>query len=102
MRNRNKVISIRVSETEYYAIKKLANEARQSMTDYIIRCSMKKRIMVIDVNSLVAEVKRIGNNLNQLTRLANMGRITAVQLSETKNGLTYIYGELQKILKRCS
>ena len=60
MRHRNNVISIRASDVEYNVIKNLAGDAKETMTDYIIKCAMQKKINVIDVKPLITEVKRIG------------------------------------------
>lgn len=101
MRQRNKIIAIRTSEIEYKIIKMLADKSKQSVTDYIIKCATGKEIKVIDVKPIITEIKRIGNNINQLTRLANMGRINTVYLRETQTELKNIYSELQKICRRC-
>lgn len=102
MRHRNKVISIRASNVEYNVIKDLAGDAKETMTDYIIKCAMQKKINVIDIKPLITEVKRIGGNINRLTLLANMGRIDSVYLKDVSAELKNIYAELQKICKRCS
>ncbi len=102
MRTRNRVISIRATEIEYGLIKKLAAESKLSVTDYLIKCAMSKKINVIDIKPLYVEVKRIGNNVNQLARLANSERINAVNLSAVMDELNKIYSEIQKISKRCS
>lgn len=102
MRHRNKVISIRTSDVEYNVIKNLAGGAKETMTDYIIKCALQKKINVIDVKPLITEVKRIGANINRLTLLANMGKIDSVYLKDVSAELTNIYAVLQKICKRCS
>lgn len=102
MRHRNKVISIRTSDVEYNVIKNLAGDAKETVTDYIIKCAMQKKINVIDIKPLITEVKRIGNNINRLTVLANMGKIDSVYLKDVSAELTNIYAVLQKICKRCS
>ena len=45
MRHRNKVISIRASDVEYNVIKNLAGDAKETVTDYIIKCAMQKKII---------------------------------------------------------
>ncbi len=92
MRHRNNVISIRASDVEYNVIKNLAGDAKETMTDYIIKCAMQKKINVIDVKPLITEVKRIGGNINRLTLLANMGKINSVYLQEmsVRNFKTYM------------
>ena len=48
-----------------------AKQAQMSLTDYLIECSRKTTIKVTDLSSILAELKRIGNNLNQIARKAN-------------------------------
>ena len=45
------------------------------------------------------QLKAIGNNLNQLTRLAHEGRVKAVDLKECSKTLFDIYGRLGEILR---
>ena len=67
MRKRSISIPLRVTEAERTAIDKKAEKAGMNRTDYLITCAMGKRITVIDdLTPLLAELRRIGNNLNQL------------------------------------
>jgi len=49
------------------------------------------------VRELLGELKAIGRNLNQLTTLANMGRIDTAYLAETQAQLNQIYEKLSAI-----
>ncbi len=102
MRRRNKVISIRATEAEQERIKKLAEKSNLSVTEYLLKCAMGKKINVIDIKPLYIEVKRIGTNVNQIAKLANYNKLDAVNLSGVENELNKIYDESQKITKRCS
>ena len=102
MRKRNRVISIRLTETEHKTVKDLANKSGLSVTDFLLKCSMGKKINVIDIKPLYTEVKRVGGNIHQIAKLANFGKINAVNLSGVKDELSKIYDEIQKITKRCS
>ena len=48
------------------------------------------------------ELKRIGNNLNQITRLANEGSLTIIgdNLKNINEGLKSVWGKLDKTLKK--
>ena len=103
MRLKNKVISIRVSDTEYYIITQRAKEAKKTITDFLIASAFKQKITVInDLNSFRTELNRIGNNLNQLTVLAQMNKITAVDLTQCHDEIGKITNELCKITASCS
>ena len=60
--------------------------AKLSLSEYLIEQGLDKDIvMVYGLNEVISELRRIGNNINQLTYLANSGRIYTVDLSETRN-----------------
>ena len=72
-RKRNITLSIRLTAEEKEALKKTAEQANLSMTDYLLRCSSRKKIRVVNMNKVIVEMKRVGNNLNQITRRINSG-----------------------------
>ena len=101
MRKRNKSIPIRVTEDELKQIDKKAAKARLSRTDYLINCALGKEITLIeDIKPLLMEMRRIGNNLNQQTKLANMGKINAVNLKETLTALDRMYQVIHTLLAK--
>ena len=101
MRKRNISIPIRVSQKELNLIDAKATKAGMNRTDYLIACAMNKRIAVIDdLAPLLAELRRIGNNLNQVTKLAHIGKIEAVSLAETKSVLAQTYEELRQLARK--
>ena len=92
MRTRNQSIPFRVTEKELKEIDRKAAKARLSRTEYLIACAFGKDITLVeDLKPLLAEMRRIGNNLNQLTKLANMGKLWEINLTETKEVLDNIY-----------
>ena len=101
MRKRNKSIPIRVTEDELKQINKKAAKARLSRTDYLINCALGKEITLIeDIKPLLTEMRSIGNNLNQQTKLANMGKINAVNLEETLAALDRMYQVIHTLLAK--
>ena len=49
-------------------------------TDYLTTCALGKGIVRVEgLDDLLSELKAQGRNLNQLTTLANMGRITILR-----------------------
>ena len=72
MRTRNKSIPIRVTEKELKGIDEAAKKAKKNRTEYLISAALGKEITVIeDLREMIVQLKKIGNNLNQLTRKAN-------------------------------
>ena len=57
--------------------------------------------MVINaLPEMITELRRIGNNINQLTRLANSGIITCVELDNAKKELQKIWQSLNLLTTR--
>ena len=52
-----------------------------SQSDYVTACCLGKRIVILDgLREVLRQQKAIGNNLNQLTVLANMGKVQLANL----------------------
>ncbi len=101
MRKRNISIPIRVTEKELSVIDRKAARARLTRTEYLITCALAKEITFIeDLKPILADLRRIGNNLNQLTRLANMGKIQGVNLGECRAALEQTYTAIHTLAKR--
>ena len=72
-----------------------------TLTEYITDCCLGKQIVVIDgLDEVIRQQKAIGRNLNQLTTLANMGKVKAVYLQELTEAYTSVSSLLSDILKR--
>ena len=92
---KNKKLSIRISEQDLAAIHRKANTANLSVTDYVTRSCLNKQIIVVDgLENIIREQKAIGKNLNRLTLLCNMGRVSVADLSEVKGE----YARLNELL----
>lgn len=78
-----------------------AQQAKLSLTDYVTRCCLGKQITVIEgLDEVVRQQKAIGRNLNQLTTLANMGRISSVYLKDVTEQYSQVSELLSDILIR--
>ena len=101
MRKRNISIPIRVTEKELSVIDRKAARARLTRTEYLITCALGKEITLIeDLKPILADLRRIGNNPNQLTRLANMGKIQGVNFGECRAALEQTYTAIHTLAKR--
>lgn len=76
-KNENKdVFSVRFSEKERDYLNERSKEEGISASEYIRRCVYNKPfdyIVVKQVDNLIYEVNRIGNNINQIAHNANSG-----------------------------
>ena len=100
-RNQTETITIRLTEEEKDALtEKLMHAGKPSWRQFILDMCMRGQIIVSeDMRKLNAELRRQGNNLNQLTKLANMGKIDEVYLGEVKDTLGKIYVELYRLAR---
>ncbi len=78
---KNKQFSIRISEQDLNAIRRKAAQAHMTQSDYVTACCLGKRIVILDgMKEVLRQQKAIGNNLNQLAVLANMGKVRFANL----------------------
>jgi uncharacterized Fe-S cluster-containing protein len=95
---KKKPFAFRISESTYQTLKRKANRGRVTMTEFLERAITDKEIVLVDgIQELISELKAIGRNLNQLTTLANMGKVDAVYLADTKAQLSDIYEKLSAL-----
>ena len=97
-RKRNVTLTIRVTAGEKDAIAQNAAKARMSLTDYIVASSVLTEIHVAeDTRPLLTELKRIGNNLNQISMKINAGAFQSYNFHEVIGLQKAIYEELYRI-----
>ena len=88
-------IEIRVTPEEKMLIVLKSKQANQSISEFLIKSSVENKIVVINqLPEMITELRRIGNNINQLTKLANGRVITSVDLENTKKELQKIWQSL--------
>lgn len=98
---KNKKLSIRISDDFLELIHMKAKKANMTLTDYVTFSCLEKQIFVIDgLNKVLKEVKAIGRNINQLTILANMGRVEIVNLHELTEQFANVTSTLNDLLER--
>ncbi len=83
MRKRNRTITIRCTDDEYERIHSKAERHELSLSDFILRSALDKKIVVADgLDEVAKQQKAIGRNLNQIAMLAHEGRLHSVRLDE--------------------
>ena len=93
--------SIRISSEDLATIRQKAKDARLSQSEYVTRCCLGRQIVIMDgLKEVLQQQRAIGNNLNRLTVLANMGRVTVVELDHTAQELAAISSALRDIQER--
>ena len=97
-RKRNQTLTIRVTAGEKDAITQKAAKSRMSVTDYIVASSQLTQIHVAeDTRPLITELKRIGNNLNQISMKINAGAFQSCNFQEVIEMQRSIYEELLRV-----
>ena len=62
-----------------------------TLTDYLIECSRNTEIKVTDLSEVLVELKRIGNNINQIARKVNSKRFFFGKFDSVIEGQRKIY-----------
>lgn len=97
---KNRKLSIRISNADWQQVHDKAEQADMTLTEYVTACCLGKRIVVIDgLDEVIRQQKAIGRNLNQLTTLANMGKVKTVYLKELTDAYAQVSALLSDILK---
>ena len=70
-----------------------------SQSDYVISCCLGKKIIIIldGLKEVLRQQKAIGNNLNQLAVLANMGKVQFANLDVAAQEFAKINTALRKL-----
>ena len=98
---KNRKLSIRISDANWQQVHGKAEQANMTVTEYVTACCLGKEIVIIDgLEKVIRQQKGIGRNLNQLTTLANMGKVQTVYLKELTNAYAQVSSLLSDILKR--
>ena len=96
--NKDTTFSIRIASGDLDIIKKKAKQARLSQSDYVTRCCLGRQVVVIeDLKEAAKQLRAIGNNLNQLTALVNMGRVSVANLDGMAQELAAISAALRAV-----
>jgi len=99
--NRTKALLVRLTNKEHDALKEQSARTGRTQSD-IIRSAWKKLKIIelppADFAETVTELRRIGNNLNQLTRAANAGKIDITEIKSVLSEIVAIDKKLSKIL----
>ena len=98
--NKNCIISFRVPAEEKKWIEDHSYGNYRLISDFVRDCVFKKDIVIINgLDEFSAELRRIGNNINQLTRAVNAGYASQINLTETRKELEKIWQSLNSLLQ---
>ena len=98
-KSRPKQLSFRVSEEEYQQLQEKISKSGKNQQEYILSCVLEKQIVNTE---LIPELKRIGNNLNQIAKRCNEGGMLPSEAEVRKHGeeLNKVWQSLRRYLQR--
>ena len=95
---KDKQFSIRIAAQDLETIRRKAAQAHMSQSDYVTACCLGKHIVILDgLKEVLRQQKAIGNNLNQLTVLANMGKVRFANLDTVAQEFARINTALREL-----
>lgn len=95
---KTEIITARMTPANKKEIQRLAKKAGMTVTEYLTVCGLNQKIIQITgLEELRAELKAQGRNLNQLTTLANMGKIETVPCKALVDAYTDLCEQLNRI-----
>ena len=97
---KSEIITLRVTPRVKEAIRERAKAAGLTVTDYLCYSGLGKEIVRVEgLEQVLSELKAQGRNLNQLTTLANMGKITVVYGDRLAEGYAQVSEQLRQLLR---
>ena len=98
---KDKKINIRLTEKEKSIIEVKAKKLNMTITKFIVSSCLKDKIVIVNgLDKVDSELRRIGNNINQLTRLANEKIITVINLKELRMEVNNIWQLLKQLVQK--
>lgn len=101
-KTRPKQLSFRVSEEEYQQLQEKISESGKNQQEYILSCVLEKDIVNTDeIKELLPELKRIGNNLNQIAKALNStGYYEYRLITQNQKELNKVWQSLKQYLQK--
>ncbi len=100
---KSEIITLRVTPRTKETIRERAKAAGLTVTDYLCYSGLAKEIVRVEgLEQVLSELKAQGRNLNQLTTLANMGRVSVVKGDALAENYGKIYEQLRELLREAS
>lgn len=100
MPSRNEILKFRVTPDEKRMIEQKALSSYKYLSLYLRDCALDKEIKVVTgADNVANELRRIGNNINQLTQAVNSGSTDVIDLTEIKQALKNIWQSLNSLTR---
>ena len=97
-KTKTEIISTRVTPEQREIIEEKAYSSYRMPSMYLRDCALDKKIVVVKgIDEAANELRKIGNNLNQLTRAVNSGYCYEVDLRETREEVAKLWQSLNSL-----
>ena len=95
---KTEIISTRVTPEQREIIEEKAYSSYRTPSMYLRDCALGKKIIIVKgVDEVANELRKIGNNLNQIAREVNSGYLYEVNLTATREELKRIWQSLNSL-----
>ena len=100
MQRKTEIVTIRMTPMIKSLVQHLAQKAGMTVTDYMTVCALGKEIVQVEgLDKVLSELKAQGRNLNQLTTLANMGKLKILRGDDLMDGYARLCEEVSQLAK---
>ena len=100
MQKKTEIITARMTPKVKEQLQQRAQAANMTLTDYLCICGLEQEIVRVEgLNAVLSELKAQGRNLNQLTTLANMGRLTVLRSDELIDKYSDVCAAIRRLTK---
>ena len=97
------IVTARMTPKVKAQLQQRAQDANMTLTDYLCICGLGKEIVRVEgLDGVLSELKAQGRNLNQLTMLANIGRLTILRSDELIDKYTDLCAAIRRLTKEVS
>ena len=98
---KNQKINIRVTENEKKKIEEKAKRCNMTISKFMISSCLKDKIVIVSgLDKVDAQLRKIGNNLNQLTKLSNERLVNVVDLNALRMEVNNIWQLLRQLVQK--
>ncbi len=98
MQKKTEIVTARMTPEVKKRLQERAQDAEMTLTMYLTICGLGQKIVQVEgLDAILSELKAQGRNLNQLTTLANMGRLTVLRSDDLINSYTALCEQVSRL-----
>lgn len=99
-KKKTEIVTMRMTPKVKAQLQARARDANMTLTDYLCICGLGQEIIQVNgLDGMLSELKAQGRNLNQLTTLANMGKLTVLCGDDLIEEYTKLFGALGALIR---